>query len=233
MPLKIRQEQFEALKKPPEDQFVCNIQQALVEKYPHCLPRFPDAIQKRIVRNMLDRARYRGLASQAALAAFAELMMAIAPNFDEQPDINQAISALPDEDREAEFHRLAETLPAQVWKAAESTIETLPLYLSSGQINLPLLEKTQAALPLLLWDRQDLEMQALAQSSYDQANALGIIENNDAPITCAVWQTLYGKDYNNQTVHAWLKDIFDHQRSPKMIIAMLKFRIMLDHKRWV
>lgn len=233
MTLKIRPEQFEALQAQTEDQFIRNVQQALVVKYPHCLPRFPNEIQKRIVNNMLDRAKHRGLNSQASLAAFAELMMAIAPNFDEQATIKAALETLPDDDRDAEFQNLAKLVPDQAWKEAESSTETLPLYLSPKQIDQPLPEKTAAALPLLLWDKPEINSQSLAEASCAQAATLRLTNSNDAPITHAVWQTLYGKDYNEPTVHAWLEDIFDHQRPSRQVVAMLKLRIMLDHKRWV
>ena len=233
MTLKIRPEQFEALQAQTEDQFVRNVQQALVAKYPHCLPRFPNEIQKRIVNNMLDRAKHRGLSSQASLAAFAELMMAIAPNFDEQTTIKAAIEALPDDDRDAEFQNLAKLVPDQAWKEAETNAETLPLYLSVEQIDKPLPEKTAAALPLLLWDKQNTNVQSLAEASCTEAETLKLTESNDAPITHAVWQTLYGKDYNNPTLHPWLGDIFDRQRPSRQVVALLKLRIMLDHKRWV
>ena len=67
--------------------FARRVQIALAEKYLHFLPRFPDGIQTLIVGNMLGRASRWGINGQRALLAFCELMISVAANFDEQPEI--------------------------------------------------------------------------------------------------------------------------------------------------
>ncbi|MCF6249989.1 MAG: hypothetical protein L3J75_01790 [Methylococcaceae bacterium] len=53
------------------------------------LSRFPEQIQLKIVSNMIDRAKRWGINWKSSLVIFAELMISIAPNFDQQVDIQE------------------------------------------------------------------------------------------------------------------------------------------------
>ena len=231
--LTINPQQFEVFEKQAEHQFAQRLQHALAEKYPHTLPRFPDEIQLKIVVNMIERAKRWGIDWRSSLVVFAELMMTIAPNFDEQADIKSVLESNKEQANQI-IKSMTEHVPGSAWSQAEAAIEDLPLYLSEQFLNTSRLEQTVRAIPLVLWDKvTDLDIQQYAKDACQFANDIGLNDLNDAPIAIVVWRCLYGKDFNNPEINAWVADIINIKRHPRERIAMLKFRIALDHGRMV
>ena len=74
--------------------FCERVRSNLEETYPHFLSGLARSVQSRVVGNMVDRANGWGLRYQDSLYAFCQLMVEVAPNFDELSEIAQAIQAL-------------------------------------------------------------------------------------------------------------------------------------------
>ncbi|MCK5871065.1 MAG: hypothetical protein KAG45_10645, partial [Methyloprofundus sp.] len=201
--------------------------------YPQILSRFPNDIRLKIVTNMIDRAKSWGIDWESSLVIFAELMISIAPNFDQQENVREALSS--DKEHVNQIIKsITEYVPDSAWMKAEVTIEDLPLYLSENFLNASLLEQTTSAIPLVLWDKvADLDIQQYAKDACQLANEIKLHELNDAPISIVVWRCLYGEGFNDSVVNPWVAEITDVDRQPRERIAMLKFRIALDYGRMV
>jgi len=231
--LKINPRQFAVFQGQAERQFVRQVQHALAEKYPHVLPRFPEPIQERIVINMFDRAKRWGIDWQSSLAIFAELMLAIAPNFDEQPEIKEALESDTEQANQI-IRTITRRVPDVVWSQAEATTDDLPLFLSADDLTLSLIDQTNSAISLVLWDKvSDIDTRQFAASGCQYAAQLGLDDIDDAPLTLIVWRCLYGSGFSNPMVYSWVNDIMDKTRRPREIVSMIKFRIALDHGRLV
>ncbi len=231
--LKINPQQFEVFQQQAEHQFAQKLQHALAEKYPHMLSRFPDEIQLKIISNMIDRAKQWGIYWKSSLVIFAELMISIAPNFDQQADIKRVLES----DKEQANQRIkaiTEYVPDSAWSQAEANSDDLPYFLSAEFLNASLTDQTASAIPLVLWDKvADFDAHQYANSACQYANQLGFNDINDAPLTIVVWRSLYGTKFNDLEVYPWVTDIIDNQRPARERVAMLKFRIALDHGRMV
>jgi len=231
--LKIRPEQFEVFQEQAERKFIQQLQLSLAEKYPHLLPCFPDAIQNEIVINMINRAKSWGITWQSSLVIFAELMIAIAPNFDEQTEIRDALKSDTKQINQI-MKTITDHVPETVWAKAEASADDLPLFLNTEYLNASLIDQTISAIPLVLWDKMtDINAQQYAKSAYQYANQLGLKGLNDAPLTLVVWRGLYGSEFKNPKVYPWVNDIMYNKGQPREILSMIKFRIALDHRRRV
>lgn len=231
--LQISPQQFDVFQKQAEQQFAKKLQRALADKYPQVLSRFPDDIQLKVVNNMIARAKRWGIDWRSSLVIFAELMMTIAPNFDEQVDIKNVLGSDKEQANQI-IKSITEYVPDSAWSQAESMIEDFPLFLSEDFLNVSLFEQTASAVPLVLWDKvANLDVQQYVNNACQYANEIKLINLNDAPIGIVVWRCLYGEGYNDPAVNPWAADIIDIKRHPRERIAMLKFRIALDHGRMV
>jgi hypothetical protein len=229
----LRPEQFQVFQEQAERKFALQLQHALAKRYPYVLPCFPDAVQKQIVMNMINRAKSWGITWQSSLTIFAELMIVIAPNFDEQTEIRYALKS----DRK-QINQIMKTITYQVpeaaWSKAKATADDLPLFLSVNYFHTSLMNKTVSAMPLVLWDKIDkINTYQYTINAFQYANQLGLNGLNDAPLTLVVWRCLYGPKFNNPKVFSWVNDIINHKHQPRKILAMIKLRIALDHARRV
>ena len=229
----IRKSQGEVFQNEAENNFRRALRLSLAEKYPDTLPRFPEDIQDTMVANMLGRARRRGITWQSALVTFAELMLAIAPNFDEEHHIRTALGLKwlgPDRVMQS----ITERVPAEAWELAEAASEDLPLFTRPELLRSALLARSTEAIPLVLWDfAEQIDPGRLAGESNAIAEALNLMDVQDATLTIAVWKTLYGPDFRNSATNLWIDDVFGRTRTSREKVAMLKFRIALDHGRFV
>ncbi len=231
--LKINPQQFEIFQQQAKCQFAQKLQHALADKYPHILPRFPDEIQLKIVINMIDRAKQWGIDWKSSLVIFAELMISIAPNFDQQTDIKRILESNPAQANQR-IKAITESVSDSAWSQAEANSDDLPYFLSSEFLNAPLIDQTASAIPLVLWDKvADIDVYQYAISATQYANQLEFKDLNGAPLTIVVWRSLYGSKFNDPGVYPWVTDITDNKRPARERIAMLKFRIALDHGRMV
>ena len=117
--------------------FIERLRVAYEAEYPHVLPCFPPDLQFRIVENMAGRAARWGIWRQDAFAIFTELMMAIAPNFDEHPEVVSVFSD-DDEDINEIVSSLDERLADSVWEEIEANASDVPLFIPASHIDAPL-----------------------------------------------------------------------------------------------
>jgi hypothetical protein len=93
--LKIREEQIDAIRQSLEPRFdsekVEFIVQHLKDESPEIVSALPPAGLFEMVSNGMARAKSHGLTALGDLTAFVSIMFEIAPNFDEEPEIFNAL----------------------------------------------------------------------------------------------------------------------------------------------
>jgi hypothetical protein len=229
----IPREQIAAFNANAAEAFITRLEAALGVRYPHVLGRFPPSIQHRIVTNMVQRAQRWGITWQSSLAIFAELMLAVAANFDEQEAIRQELRLqrpCPNRAMKAIFTRV----PPTAWNAAAATASALPLYVPGSLVEKPLVERTATALTLVLWDRlREDSARRLADEASAVAADLHLDEVEDAALVIGVWMNLYGPGYWDSSIHKWLRTIFYSKHGARTQIAMIRLRIAIDYGRRV
>jgi hypothetical protein len=232
MPI-IRPVQFQTFQEEAEKNFSTELRIALTERYPHVLPRFPENIQEVIISNMLGRAKKWGITWQSSLSIFAELMLAIAPNFDEGYHFKRALQ-LEWLGVDRIVKTLDERVPDEAWELAEANSEDLPLYISPDMIDTDMIEQTAAAIPVVLWDYSDLiNPLSIAEEFYDISKSYNLLSIKDSVITLIACRMSYGRKFLNPETYPWLRDVFNNNRVPREMVAMLKYRIALDFGRFV
>ncbi len=231
--VQIRKVQLDAFKKESLTKFAEELTPALAEKYPHILPSFPKGIQKMIVVNMLGRACHWGITWQSALVIFSELMLAIAPNFDQEPRIKAALKS-PRMDPNGFMLEINRRVPNGVWNSATAASQNLPLFTAPEFIDAPIDTRILQAIPMVLGDRlKGIDLPGLAADSILLAKELSLQKIEESGLVLAAWRLMYGPDFQKPETHPWLRDIFNHQNEPLKKVAMLKYRICLDHQRFV
>jgi hypothetical protein len=88
----IRKEQFSRYLQEDEDRFIGFICQHLRKEYPRKTKRIAEEKLRQMVVGGLARARRYKLTTDEDLMAFVAVMMEIAPNFDEQPDLHHVLT---------------------------------------------------------------------------------------------------------------------------------------------
>ena len=231
--LVVRADQMAYLDQQFGRKFVGELRVALAKKYPQCLPSFPRTAQEQIVTNMLARAKRWEITGQHAQVAFAEMMLAIAPNFDDHAEFRAVFGA-----RWLDPNRAMLSLDKRIsrvaWKEMAASTQSLPLYLSGQHLEAPPLEQTSAAIALAVGDQLAGTLpDAQAVAARTLAEELGLDGVPDAGLVLAAWKLFYGLRFRDRAAFPWVDDVFDGGRAPREIIAMLKYRISLDHARYV
>jgi hypothetical protein len=82
----------------------------------------PDSALAALVDTGLARAQSHGLTWESSLNAFVTLMVAVAPNFDEQPAVREALA---DDHRPPDFRmqELGQQVTQQDWDAAAAAYD--------------------------------------------------------------------------------------------------------------
>jgi hypothetical protein len=167
--LQISKRSLAALEQSSLRGFAVRLTANLLEDYPDELGPYPKETRPRIVANMVDRARARWkLQSQEAITSYCELMLSVAPNFDEDPDIQRALRAEPDPD--SSIFQLTNVVHDRVWKHAQAKVACLPLYLPRDLIDAPIEKRVEAAARLLLPDRIPPDALAHGAVFWDREN---------------------------------------------------------------
>ena len=78
----------------------------------------PELLRDKMIKNGVERARSHGLTKPEDVAAFVAVMFEVAPNFDEQPEINAILkdTNFPPPER---FYQLFERASDDAWLEAE------------------------------------------------------------------------------------------------------------------
>jgi hypothetical protein len=212
--------------------FARRVQTALAEKYSHFLPRFPEGIQTIIVGNMLGRASRWGINGQRALLAFCELMISVAANFDEQPEIRAELEQARG-GRDATLLELPDRISGEAWTDAENNAATLPFYIRPAMADLPELERTAAAIPLVLHDRPEAAAAAAAaQAAAALAARLQLQGAPDCQLVLAACSSFYGAGFDEGRT-PWNAEIFGAGLPQRAIVNALRLRLALDFARFV
>ena len=95
---------------------------AAVAAQPNWTAEVEEKDLERMARIGIERARKYGLSAAEDLAAFVAIMFAVAPRFDEQPQIRQVLEdpAFPPSMR---FYQIFDRVQDEHWKAAEKLYE--------------------------------------------------------------------------------------------------------------
>jgi hypothetical protein len=208
------------------------LQLALAEKYQHFLPRFPDRVQAAIVGNMLGRAARWSIHGQQALLAFCELMIAVAADFDEQPQVRALLDA-----EKGGRDRVVLDLPGRVgeeaWAEAAGNATTVPFYIGPALIGQAPAEQAAAAIALALHDRPEAaNASAAVQSAAGAAAGLGLGADADSLLVVAACRSFYGEAFDERRL-AWAPEIFSSGLPAKAILNALRLRLALDFARFV
>ena len=231
--LTIRADLMGTLEEHARGKFVGELRAVLAKKYPHCLLSFPIPVQEQIVRNMLGRASRWGITWKSALVAFAEMMLSVAPNFDEHGETAAALT-MKWLDPNRAMLSMKQRISKKGRKEMEASAQDLPLFVPSKWIDAALLDQTTAAIPIALGDvLGDADPRKMAESAFLMAENLGLDRFADAGLVLTARRLLYAEQLRERTALPWLVEVFDQPRSPREIIAMLKYRISLDHQRFI
>ena len=212
--------------------FAQRVQLALAEKYQHFLPRFPDHVQAAIVANMLGRAARWSIHGQQALVAFCELMIAVAADFDEQPEVRALLDAEKG-GRDRVVLDLPEKVSEAAWAEAASNATTVPFYIRPALIGQAPAEQAAAAIALALHDRQEVaSASAAVQQAESAAARLGLGGDADTLLVIAACRSFYGEAFDERRL-AWAPEIFNSGLSAKAMLNALRLRLALDFARFV
>ncbi len=120
--MKINKEQFDHFLQHNEPAFIKTIVQHLQTESPELVDEISDEGLSEMVGNGLIRARSHGFHTDEDLMAFVAVMFEIAPNFDEQPDIQRVLSdsSIPLTNR---FNALFDESLDQAWEEAEDNYD--------------------------------------------------------------------------------------------------------------
>ncbi len=226
---RISQQAYGALEAQARPAYVERLRVQLAETYPHLLPRFPDELGRRIVANMLGRASAWGLSRQRGFAMWCGWMIAIAPNFDEEPEINRALAALP-EPRELGLSRLPSTVSPMAWDRAEAQSSVLPLFVPPMLAQAPMPDQLAAALPIVLFGQPEAaDPLPLARHAIEQAGAMGLAGLADAPLVIAACLSFWGPQW---TSLPWAEGLRRSRVGGRELLAALRCRLALEFGRF-
>lgn len=209
--------------------FAARLREPLAAAYPTILSRFPPHVQARIIGNMLERARRWRLTGQAASLAFCELMLKIAPNFDEEPDLRRWLErGYPTPDRA--LTTLPDEAPEEAWERARRNRSVLGLFIPVDLIGAPVLDQTVAALPLVLYDRPPQPSARIAvEQALPSVQEMGLRGLADAPLVVCVCRAMWGADFLRQP---WAVVVARERFPPELVLSALRLRLAQDNGRF-
>lgn len=229
--LKLLPTQIRALDREANDSFLAELQQIIDGLDGAFLPRFPAAVRRAIVGNLVARARSAGAQSQRAITVWCGLMCIAAPNLGADPAV-RAWVARTGTTTDGAIAALADVLSPADLARIEAGREDLPLFTPASADRAPPEQRVAMALPLVLWDRVDAAgAQVWAQEYLRAAHTLGMDGLSDAPVALAVMAALYGTGADLWQ-HDWAQALRASDVPAGTRLSMLRARIMLDHGRW-
>lgn len=227
--LTVRAEQMRALNQVAQDAFTAELAAYLCAAVPGWLSRFPQDVRLRIAANIRNRAESLGVTWKSTIGLFGSLMLQIAPNFPDHPQIaEKLLLKCPADNR---IKALPYNVPSAAWAQARANRCNLPLFIPEDMDQGPPALQLRDALPLVLWDFPEREILPLAANAERAAERFGLRELTDGPLIVAAWRALYGPRYADRTRYQWLDAVFFPERPPRERLELLRLRIALDHDR--
>ena len=127
----IRDEQIQSFIAKNDDELVDVIKLALGETNPARISGIDAGVLGQMIKVGIDRARSHELSRAEDVAAFVAVMFEIAPNFDEQPQINDLLNH-PNMTPTFRFYQIFEGVPDTVWEEAERNYNTEAWFTASA-----------------------------------------------------------------------------------------------------
>lgn len=228
--LRISEQAQGALRAQFRPAYIERLRVQLAEDYPHFLPRFPEHIGHQIVSNMLARAELWSLTHQRSYVMWCGWMITIAPNFDDEPEINAALRALP-EPRDQGLGSIVRRVSPASWTRAEASASSLPFFIAPPFRQAPPVEQIVSALPLVLFGLpQASDPTPIAQQSIATVGAMGLFHIADAPLVIACCIAFWGVGWPQLP---WARDLEQSGITGVELLAALRFRIALEFGRYV
>jgi hypothetical protein len=228
--LTISSSALEALRVYARPGFIARAHESLSETYPHFLPRFPEEIGLGIVANMLGRASVWGLTSQQSLILWCDWMIVIAPNFDDEPELNYALAHSP-EPLDTSILKLTYMADPGAWERAERRRSSLPLFTPPSARSLSLPDQIVASIPLALHDRPEAaDPIGAVLNSTVVAQRLGLQDVLDAPLIVAACISFWGSRFTELT---WARELIEERWAPPSFVEALRLRLALEHGRYI
>ncbi len=210
--------------------FAVRVRKALAAKYPHFLPRFPENLQGVITGNMLGRASLWGLSQQSSLLGFCELMIGVAANFDEEPEIRAALENAP-EPKDIALRALPKQVGKAAWTRAERRASKLPFFIPPAMAAAPLPDQTVVALPIVLFDRPEAQnARAAVGAALGQVGELNLRAFPDAALVVAACRSFWGPGF---PAMSWMSELTARQVSPAVLLAAMRARLAIAFGRFV
>jgi len=223
--LRISKASLNALEASSWPGFVAGLTDELLEEYPDELEPYPEQVRTQMVANMVARARARwNLQSQEALAAYCELALSVAPNFDEDPDVQGALRS--QADAETVVLEIGDLVPDKVWERVEAHAACLPLYVPSDLMDAPLAKRVEAAAKLLLEDR--IPPNALAEAAARAvaiAERLGFSDDDDAGLVILASQAVWGRALFDTDFPDWVRKVLNENYSAQRKVESIRIAL--------
>lgn len=174
----------------------------LAAEFPQVFTGYPPQIQSGIVQNMLGRARRWGINRQNAYRAFCGYMLAVAPNFDEEREIGEALRRAGPRIN-LEVIDLPDQVEDAAWDRAEAMQSRLPLFIPPDLIDAPAERHSAAAFALALGDRPEARDPARTLSAAAKlAQRLHLLPVADAPFILAACRSFFGDGFERHPDYA-------------------------------
>lgn len=209
--------------------FLDRVRRRMAATFPHFLPCFPEDVQARITGHMLERAAAWGVTHQASLWAFCELMVSVAPNFDEEPAIHARLSRHRGE-LDGVLADLGRTMPLHLRRSAQRIGSRMPLFVPHRLVGAPAPARLATAIGTALHDRPEAAAapEAAAQAMAE-AERLGL-EQDDAPLVVAACRSFWGPAFARLR---WAEAVWHEPWSATERVELLRFRLAAAHRRFV
>ena len=218
-----------ALRAEARPAFLERVRQRLVATFPHFLPCFPNEAQARITGHMLERAAGWGLTHQSSLWAFCELMVSVAPNFDEEPAIRARLMQHGDA-LDFILPELGRTMPPHVRHNAQRFGSRMPLFVPHRLVDGAAPARIAAAIMTALHDRPEAAAAAgAAAQASAEAERLGLTQD-DAPLVVAACLSFWGPAFARRP---WAATLWREPWSAAERLELLRFRLAASHRRFV
>ena len=119
---RMRQEQLDQFLARDDDTLSQAILRFLTEEVPELIEKLPEDVVLEMIGGGLVKARRYGLERPEQLIGFVSIMFEIAPNFDEQREINAVLRdpAIPPVER---YERIFSDVPAGAWEEADANYD--------------------------------------------------------------------------------------------------------------
>ena len=118
----IRNEQIQQFIASGEDELALMVARCVREANPERVSAYDDAALESMVKLGIERARSHELIAAEDIAAFVSVMFAVAPRFDEQPEIGQVLSD-PQFPAGMRFYQIFDRVADEAWAKAEKKYE--------------------------------------------------------------------------------------------------------------